>query len=209
MDYSTLDDATLLRLLEQAHTDALGELYDRYNRLVYSIAYAIIGEQATAAEITLDVFTHVWQKAHTYHPERAKVSTWLTAISRNRAIDILRQQSIRPEFNSIGWDGVSVAAVPHVHDLEDEVELTLQRERVRAALAQLPVEQQKVLALAYFKGYTQQQIADTLQQPLGTVKTRVRQAIKKLRQLLQSEQPPFDQVSKSDDPLSTYYNDKN
>lgn len=192
MNYSTLDDATLLGLINQAHTEALSELYERYHRLVFSIAYNIIGDQATAAEITLDVFTHVWQKANTYRVERAKVSTWLSAIGRHRAIDVLRQENARPESASVSWDLLGSPPASAVDGLEDQVELALQRERVRAALAQLPVGQQQVLALAYFKGYTQQQIADALQQPLGTVKTRVRLGMQKLRQLLQTDVLPDD-----------------
>lgn len=211
MNDAPQDDVTLINLIAAANSQALNELYDRYNRLVFSIAYRIVGDRGTAAEITLDVFTHIWQRAETYRPERAKVSTWITAISRNRAIDRLRQYNIRPESNSVSWDVVSspsTSAVSTVHELEDQVERTMQREQVRAALATLPDEQRQVLALAYFKGYTHQQIADELQQPLGTVKTRIRLAMQKLRQTLQpektsEERPPTRGMNKSDGSLST------
>jgi RNA polymerase sigma-70 factor (ECF subfamily) len=188
MNYAQQDDATLMRLIAGSETEALGELYDRYNRLVFSISFAIVGDRATAAEITLDVFTHIWQRAGTYRPEQAKVTTWLTAISRNRAIDILRQQNVRPESASVSWDSMATppakVAIQDIHALEEQVDLTLRCERVRAALLQLPMEQRQVLALAYFKGYTHRQIADILQQPLGTVKTRIRLAMQKLRRAL-------------------------
>jgi RNA polymerase sigma-70 factor (ECF subfamily) len=138
----------------------------------------------------------------------------MTTISRNRAIDILRQQNARPESNSVSWDLVSPPpAAMAGHDLEEQVELALQRERVRGALVQLPVEQRQVVALAYFKGYTQQQIADMLQQPLGTVKTRIRLAMNKLRGLLQEERlseerPLANKTSKSNNALAAYNSDK-
>lgn len=218
MNDALQDDGTLINLITERNAAALGELYDRYHRLVFSIAYRIIGDRGIAAEITLDVFTHVWQRADSYRPERAKVSTWISAISRNRAIDLLRQHNIRPESNSISWELVPSPPASAAHDLEDQVERALQREQVRAALATLPDEQRQVLSLAYFKGYTHQQIADELQQPLGTVKTRIRLAMQKLRQTLQAEDPagkepttgmtPTGEMNKSDDPSATYYNKK-
>jgi RNA polymerase sigma factor (sigma-70 family) len=163
------DDVTLVRLITEGETAALGELYDRYNRLVFSIALAVVADEATASEITLDVFTRVWQRAASYRAEQAKVTTWLTAITRHHAIDVLRRQRARPEGHSSSWDGLPPqVAAP---DPEEDVELALQRQRIRAAVRQLPTEQQEVLALAYFKGYSHQQIAGLLKQPLGTVKT--------------------------------------
>ena len=192
MNDALRDDVTLIRLVAQAQTDALGELYDRYSRLVFSLALAIVGDRAAAEEITQDVFVRVWQRAGTYRADQAKVSTWLTAITRHHAIDILRRQNARPESNSVSWDQMPPQAASAAHDLEDRAELSLRRERIRAAVAQLPADQQQVLALAYFNGYTQQQIADALHQPLGTVKTRLRLAMQKLRQRLLAEQPSLE-----------------
>jgi RNA polymerase sigma-70 factor (ECF subfamily) len=192
MNDAIRDDVTLIRLVAQAQTDALGELYDRYSRLVFSLALAIVGDRAAAEEITQDVFVRVWQRAGTYRADQAKVSTWLTAITRHHAIDILRRQNARPESNSVSWDQMPLQAASAAHDLEERAELSLQRERIRAAVAQLPAAQQQVLALAYFNGYTHHQIADVLHQPLGTVKTRIRLAMQKLRQRLLEEQPSLE-----------------
>lgn len=200
------DDAALMRLIAQADADALTELYGRYNRLVFSMALAVVGDQATAAEITLDVFVRVWQRADTYRPEQARVSTWLIAITRHHAIDVLRRQKSRPETNTVNWNGLLTHNLSGTHDLEEDVTLTLQRQRVRTAVAQLPPEQQQVLWLAYFQGYSHQQIADELKQPLGTVKTRIRLGMQKLRQLLVEEQPSPDQSDRSP---TTYFNDRN
>jgi RNA polymerase sigma-70 factor (ECF subfamily) len=188
VNYSTLDDETLIKLIVRSHADALSELYERYSRLTFSLALNLVGDHATAEEIMLDVFLRVWEKAGTYRPGQAKVSTWLTSITRYRAIDVLRRRGSRPEQRSVSWAEVSSDAVVSPDGLEDTAELAMQRQRVRAAIAELPPDQKQALTLAYFKGYTHRQIAETLDQPLGTVKTRIRLAMQKLRQMLQDEQ---------------------
>jgi RNA polymerase sigma-70 factor (ECF subfamily) len=134
------------------------------------------------------------------------VNTWLTAITRYHAIDTLRRQGTRPDSGSLSWDELASQGAPAPHELEEGLELSWQQERVRAAVAQLPIDQQQALVLAYFQGYTHPQIAEILNQPLGTIKTRIRLAMQKLRQMLQDEQPSLN-TSKS---VSTaYYIDEN
>lgn len=181
------DDASLIALIAKAQTDALNRLYDRYNRLVFSVALAMLGDHAVAEEVTLDVFVQVWQRASTYRPEQAKVRTWLIAITRHHAIDILRMQKSRVEENIVNWDKVSLQNGPPAHGLEENVQISLQRKHVREALADLPADQREALVLAYFRGYTQSQIAEALKQPLGTVKTRIRLAMQKLKKLLEED----------------------
>ena len=183
------DDIQLLKLIARSRQDAINELYERYKRLVFSVAFAIVGDQGVAEEITLDVFVQVWQKADSYRPELAKVSTWMMAITRNHAIDILRRQRSRPEANRVHWEDRSVQNGPLIHNLEEQIESTLQKEIVRNAVAQLPEDQREALALAYFKGYTQSQISEALKQPLGTIKTRIRLGMQKLRKLLEEDLP--------------------
>ena len=188
MDYSTLEDKTLVALLAQAQPDALDELYRRYSRLVYSLAFKMVSEPTTAEEITLDVFTRVWQKAGTYRAEQAGVNTWLVSMTRHRAIDWLRRQNVRVDQHSLSWAEVSPDVMPHTkNNPEHATELALRQERVRAAIVQLPSDQQEALVLAYFKGQSHREIAETLGQPLGTVKTRIRLGMQKLRDLLQDE----------------------
>jgi RNA polymerase sigma-70 factor (ECF subfamily) len=184
MDYSELDDKTLIILISRANPDALGALYDRYSRLVFGLALHTVGDRETAEEITLDVFTRAWENASTYHAERAKVSTWLTSIARHRAIDELRRRRVRPEQQSISWAQVPPSSEPRSYGPEENAEQAIRRDQVRVAIAELPNEQQQVLALAYFQGYTQREIAEALGQPLGTVKTRIRLGMEKLRKLL-------------------------
>jgi len=187
LDYSTLDDEILLQLIVRANSEALGELYDRYSRLVFSLAINSVGDPATAEEITQDVFLRVWQRARQYRADRGKVSTWLTGITRHRAIDRLRRRGSRPEQHSVAWADISPGAEPSVDGPERSVTLTLERARVRSAMARLPEEQKQVLALAYFQGLTQSQMAQVLDLPLGTVKTRIRLGMQKLRELLPEE----------------------
>lgn len=189
MDYTAFDDEILLRHIARAEADALSALYDRYNRLVFSLAYNTVGDSATAEEIALDVFTQVWQKAATYRADRAKVSTWLTSITRYRAIDELRRRGARADQRSVSWADLSPSAEPTVSGPEVVAEFSMQQARVREAVAQLPDEQKAALGLAYFNGLSHSEIAATLDQPLGTVKTRIRLAMRKLRQLLDDEQP--------------------
>ncbi len=192
MKLDGVDDAFLIRLVADAHTDAIKELYDRYNRLVFSVALAILGDRSVAEEATLDVFTRVWQRAKTYHPDRARVNTWLVAITRHHAIDILRWQNSRPDMKSLSLDDMLLSNESPASDPEAHAEVSLQQMHIRNAVAQLPAEQRQVLTLAYFRGYTHQEIAEVLKQPLGTIKTRIRLAMQKLRQMLADENQPPD-----------------
>ena len=187
-DYARYDDEKLIGLITQQQEGALAQLYDRYNRLVFSLALAIINDRAVAEEITLDVFMRVWQKAGSYRSEQAKVSTWLTHIARHHAIDVLRRQSVRADQYAVDWEDAFPAHETSENNPQEFAELSQQRERVQAALAQLPEDQKQALILAYFNGYTQSQIADLLKQPLGTIKTRLRLAMQKLRDFLREEQ---------------------
>lgn len=187
MRLDDVDDISLIKLIADAHADAVKELYDRYNRLVFSVALAILGDRSVAEEATLDVFVHVWRGAKTYRPDRAKVNTWLVAITRHHAIDILRWQNSRLDGKSLSLDNMLLRNESPASDPEARADVSLQQARVREAVAQLPAEQRQVLILAYFKSYTHQEIAEVLEQPLGTIKTRIRLAMQKLRQTLVDE----------------------
>lgn len=190
MEYTSLNDDVLVEFIAQDDTAALSEMYDRYSRLVYSIAINAVGNRETAEEITLDVFMRVWENAGSYQPGRAQFTTWLTSIARHRAIDMLRRRSSRPESDSVSWADVSADVIPNIIDTPEEIASRLIRqERVRTAISQLPEEQAIALALAYFKGYTHREIAESLGEPLGTVKTRIRLAMQKLRRMLREESP--------------------
>lgn len=184
-EFDGWDDARLLRAMAAGQMAALGALYDRYGRLAYSLAVNIVNDSALAEEITQDVFMQVWNAAGAYRAEMGKVSTWLTSITRYRSIDRLRRLRVRPEGHAQGWEDGEMPDLPDGMHVEAEVEAGQSQRQVRAAVAQLPVEQREALALAFFQGYTHQEIAAQLGEPLGTVKTRIRTAMQKLRRLLE------------------------
>jgi RNA polymerase sigma-70 factor, ECF subfamily len=184
MDYTGFDDETLVELIVQAKPEALAELYDRYGRLVYRLAFAVLNETRSAEDVTQEAFLRAWQHAASYRSEQGKVSTWLTAIARNRAIDILRRRRSRNENGLVSIEEMPSFALPDAQNVEREVDRHNQQQLVRNAIAQLPVEQRITLALAYFGGLTQEQISERLGVPVGTVKTRARLALQKLRRSL-------------------------
>ena len=187
MDYTRFDDETLLTLIARADEHALGGLYDRYSRLVYSVALNSIADPARAEEITQDVFVRVWESAKTYRSEQGRVATWLTSITRNRAIDVYRRGRVRRENLHISWEDVESLNPPAPQNVEAEVDLAQRQRQVRWAVTQLPDEQKQAIGLAFFQGLSQVEIAQALSEPLGTVKTRIRLGMHKLRLLLQSE----------------------
>jgi RNA polymerase sigma-70 factor, ECF subfamily len=187
MDYSRFDDAVLMRLMARSNTGALSELYDRYSRLVYGLALQATGEPASAEEITQDTFLRAWENAASYQSDKGKVGTWLASIARNRSIDILRKKQARRENNQVSLEELPSFALTDDENVEKKADLRRRQSLVRQALAQLPQDQREVLALAYFRGMTHEQIAESLQQPLGTVKTRIRLGMQKMRRCLQEE----------------------
>lgn len=202
------DDIVLLQRIASSQkataTAALSELYDRYSRLVFSLAVHMVNDTALAEEITQDVFVLVWNKASTYQSDLGKVSTWLSSVARNRAIDSLRRLKARPEGHRAGPEDNFHTEEGYLFDeallgeragevaVEGVVELHQQRARLQKLLAELPPEQRRALALAYYQGLTQQEISEALHEPLGTVKTRIRLGLQKLRSLLAVEKELLD-----------------
>ena len=182
-----LEDFELMQQIGLGNEVALGELYDRYSRLIFSVAYGVVQNRETAEEITLDIFTRAWEKGGTYDPQLAKVSTWLTRMTRNRAIDRLRREKVRPLQNSVNWADVMSEPVTEKNPPETAMHLSMEQQLVRAAVASLPSTQQEVLALAYFNGFSHSEIAQELALPLGTVKGRIRAGMQKLRTLLEDK----------------------
>jgi len=178
-----LSDESLMAQIARGQQAALSELYDRYSRLVFGLAQHATGDPGSAEEITQDVFVRAWERAGQYRPEQGTVRTWLASIARHRSIDQLRRQGARAEAQSVSWDEAEEGPSSMVagSNTQLEAELAMLRSEVRAAIAQLPEEQKQALALAYFRGHTQDEIAVALGVPLGTVKTRIRLAMDKLR----------------------------
>jgi RNA polymerase sigma-70 factor (ECF subfamily) len=190
MPYGEPDDIELLRRMARGEISALRELYARHGRLVYGLALRIIADPETAEEICQDVFLRAWEKAGTYRSEKAQVRTWLARIARNRSIDALRRRGSRDARARDAWEELKAAAAEPSGDPASPVEKGEVRERVSRAVLSLPPEQREALSLAFFEGWTHRQIADATGEPLGTVKSRIRSAMLKLRELLGHDEIP-------------------
>jgi RNA polymerase sigma-70 factor (ECF subfamily) len=173
------DRAAVQRMARGDH-DALADLYDRHARLLYSLALRIVRLQADAEDVLQEVFAQVWRQASRYDTSRGAVVGWLVTLTRSRALDKLRRGRARPEAT----DGEQRAQ--EVPDTSPGIDLTLvskeQASAVRAALDALPDNQRVPLELAYYEGLSQSEIAAKLDVPLGTIKTRMRQALLRLRE---------------------------
>lgn len=175
------DRAALLRVA-RGDQSALAELYDRRARLVFSLAQRILQNVADAEDIVQEVFTQVWTQAGRYDLERGAVAAWMLTMTRSRAIDRLRAKRARPESGGQAHAAERVADTTPSQDLQllssEEVA------QVREALNELPAAQRVALELAYYEGLTHAEVAAQLSEPIGTVKTRIRQAVIKLREAL-------------------------
>ena len=193
--YQDLDSEALLGLVVIGRPEALEVLYDRYSRPVYSLVLGLLREPAIAEEVTQEVFLRVWLRASSFKPQNGRAKTWILSIAHHRAIDRLRQRRHRQRESPLEellegerQMGTEAGAVEHTAILRE------QGDRIQGALKQLPEEQRKVLVLAYFRGFTQAEISKGLNIPLGTVKTRMRLGIQKLRQSLASMREEDDEV---------------
>jgi RNA polymerase sigma-70 factor (ECF subfamily) len=177
-----LADQAALARIGRGDTAALAELYDRHGRPIYSLALRILQDQGDAEDVVQEVFAQAWRQASRYDQSRGQVGAWLLTLARSRAIDRLRARRARPEplADARAADGLVDQAVPADALLVSAEQVA----RVRAALDQLPLLQRIAIELAYYEGLTHTEIANRLEQPLGTVKTRIRTAMLKLRESL-------------------------
>jgi RNA polymerase sigma-70 factor, ECF subfamily len=181
-------DPSVISRLVSGDESALGELYDRFGPLAYSLACAMVTDAADAEEVVADAFAQIWRSASTFDPARGNVMAWITTIVRSRALDLLRAQRRRARVleeavaTGAGGSSPGLSAGPEAADRG--VEQSEASIIVRRSLADLPAPQRQVLELAYFGGLSQSEIAERLSEPLGTVKTRMRAGMEKLRQSL-------------------------
>ena len=167
------DDSVLVMRTRRGEREAFAVLYDRYSRLVYSVALRVVRNASTAEDILHDVFLQLWQAPERFDSSRGNLPAWMAVITRNRAIDRIRQQrvTVDPE------ETVLYSSV----DLGSEVERTTLLGRVREILKTMPESQRRALELAFFEGKTHAEIATEMKEPLGTVKTRIRSALIAIR----------------------------
>ena len=184
-DYSVLPDDRLVTALERRDQRALETLYDRYGDYVYSVCLRMVGDVQLAEDLTQEVFLRLWRRPDLYDVRRGRFITWLLSVARNRSIDERRSRGRRFRYETPpSLTGEELLAAASTADGADTAVLSEERVIIEKALAALPVEQRLAIQLAYFGGYTQQEIARGLHQPLGTVKTRIRLGLQKLRLLL-------------------------
>lgn len=178
------EDRALIAAIAGRQQQALERLYDRYQTLVYHLALRILNSRESAEEVVYDVFWQVWREAARYDVQRGSVGAWLAILARSRAIDALRARQGRRTVE----EDLSVQ-LAHTSPGDDPEEITSVEQRavlVRRALDNLPTDQRVALELSFFAGLTHSEIAERLAEPLGTVKTRIRTAMLRLREQLRS-----------------------
>jgi RNA polymerase sigma factor (sigma-70 family) len=180
-DLAHLSDEAVIALTARSDDVALAELFDRFGRIAYGLAFRIVRDEALAEDAVQEAFLAVWRGASRFMPERAKASTWILTLVHRRAVDLVRREQRRradplPE-TEFGGTEESAADAAWLH---------LERQRVQAALARLPDQQREAIELAYYGGFTQSELAERLGEPLGTIKSRMFSGLARLRELLES-----------------------
>jgi RNA polymerase sigma-70 factor (ECF subfamily) len=171
-------DADLVLRLQRRDPRALGELYDRYGRLAYALILRVVRDVGAAEDLVQETFLRVWTRAQAFDAQKGSIGPWLLAVARNRAIDYLRSAGGR-ERNNVEFEETEHPSL--FIDMEQGILASDRARRVKAAVEKLSASQRQVIELAYFEGLTQTEMAERMGQPLGTVKTWVRSALKNLR----------------------------
>lgn len=185
MDLAAGLDAAIVARVALGEPAALAEIYGRYGRAVYSLSLRMLGDVQLAEELTQEVFLRIWRQAHRYEQSRGTFPTWLLRITHNMAIDEIRRRKRRPMLLDGTDDDQTLLLLPDSRaDVERDAWLSSLRTHVRDALIEIPESQRRAIELAYFGGLTQREIACHLGEPLGTVKTRMRLGMIKLRDRL-------------------------
>jgi len=176
-----LSDEAVVALAARSDHVAFAELYDRYGRVAYGLALRILRDEALAEDAVQEAFLAIWRGASHFIPERGKASTWILTLVHRRAVDLVRRENRR---RAEPLDDTDLAGTQG--SAEDVAWLRLERERVQAALKQLPDPQREAIELAYYGGFTQSELAERLGQPLGTIKSRMFAGLARLHELLES-----------------------
>jgi len=179
------DDRDLAARLKRREPAAMGELYDRYGKLAYSLIYRIVRDTGVAEDLVQETFLRVWNRAQGFDAERGALGPWLLAVARNRAIDYVRSSGGKMTRGSLELEAAEHPAV--FVNFEADVLSQDRARRVRGAMDRLNENQRHVIELAYFEGLSQSEMAERMGQPLGTVKTWVRTALKNLREELREK----------------------
>jgi RNA polymerase sigma-70 factor (ECF subfamily) len=180
LDERRADEAALLARIRDKDERAIEALYARYSGPLYSLAYQVTGADRFAQDVVQEVFVAVWKDAARFDPSRGAASSWLFALARHKAIDLVRREAnVRKRTADVDLEFREAE-----DDVDQEAWLRLRRDTVRAAIQQLPEAQRTALELAFFAGLTHVEVAEKLDIPLGTAKTRIRTALLRLRDIL-------------------------
>ena len=179
-------DAQLAEALVGGDADALTEVYDRFHRAVHAVAFRVTTDRTHAEDVVQEVFVALWKRPEAFNPARGSLGTWLMSTAHHKAVDLVRrEESLRRRRDLVAVDVQQELREEHLAEpVEDQANERWQAERVRRALAALPEAQRQAMVLAYFGGYTQREVAAVTGVPLGTVKTRMLAAMRKLRDVL-------------------------
>ncbi|MFN8651473.1 MAG: sigma-70 family RNA polymerase sigma factor [Gemmatimonadales bacterium] len=180
-------DADLVLRMAQGDEEALGLLYDRFGQVLYAVAYRVVGQPADAEEVVMEAFAQAWREAPRFDAGRGSVAAWLTMMTRSRALDLVRSQSRRERITDAAAREEPATAPAMSTGFPSPGKAVLDDERKRAvtaALGALSPPQREAIELAYYEGLSQSEIAERLQEPLGTIKTRMRLGMQKLRDAL-------------------------
>ncbi len=179
------DAALMERLARERDVNALDKLYDRYSRLVYSVVLRILQQAASAEEIVQDVFLQLWRNAHLYDASRGPLQPWLLTMARNRSLDFMRlkREKQRRREDVLDDAPAPVAVAPN---LDVQIDEHRRAARVRELMRALPTPQLKAIELAFFEGLSHSEIAAAMQQPLGTVKSWIRNGLLRLKEGLEA-----------------------
>ncbi|HSL41988.1 MAG TPA: RNA polymerase sigma factor [Anaerolineales bacterium] len=185
-----LSDEALAAQVARGNSAALEALYDRYAATVLGVSLKVTGDQALAEDVLQETFWRVWKSAATYQLDRGTFTSWLFRIARNLAIDAYRRRNVRPQAIHSSEDAdLILDSLPDPDmDVPEQTQLLLKNRQVRTALASLPRAQRQVIEMAYFHGMTRQEIAEATGEALGTIHTRARLALQKLREELDKEE---------------------
>jgi len=177
--FAHLSDEAVVALVARSDDTALAELYDRFGRVAYGVALRILRDEKLAEDAVQEGFLAAWRSADRFMPERGKASTWILTLVHRRAVDLVRREDRRRA--DVLTDDLEPAPTSSA---EDDAWLRFERERVQAALRQLPDQQREALELAYYGGFSQSELAERLGQPVGTIKSRMFTGLARLRELL-------------------------
>lgn len=183
-DHTTELEIELLKRIGEGDRQSFSEFYDRFSRVLFATAYGVLRNQELTEDVIQEVFMQIWQKASLYNPGRGKPLTWVMTLTRNKAIDRMRSIQRRSVLMEVAQEEAATEEQFDDRDSFHAATLGESRAQVRAALEKLPDSQREAIEMAFLMSLSLQEVADRLDEPLGTIKARIRRGLARLRSLL-------------------------